>query len=162
MEEIFKRRSIRSYNDKEISEDIINDMLKAAMNAPSAMNKKAWEFIVIDDKKILSELSKTTEYSFMLEKANKAIIVIGKEETEYWQQDLAAATQNILLSATSYNVGSCWIGVAPKKEKEDYVRNLLRIPNELRIFSIISLGYTDKTKDKNELFNKYIIHFNQY
>ncbi len=162
MNEILKRRSIRKYTDEKIPVDIINEILKAGMNAPTAMNSRPWEFIIVDDLELLRKLSTVTPYAFMLAKAANAAVVIGKETTKYWQQDLAASTQNILLEATTHNVGTCWIGVAPDNEAEGYVKDLLSVPDDYRIFSIISMGYSDKEKEPNDSFDNNLIHVNKF
>ncbi len=162
MNSIFERRSIRRYNDTNIEDDIINELIKAGMNAPSSWNSKPWEFIIVSDKDKLNNLSTVTEFSSMLKDANKAIVVIGKDEKKHWQQDLAACTQNILLMATEKNIGSCWIGIAPDDKNESNVKNILDIPNEYRVFSIISLGYSDIKKEINNNFDLNKIHFNQF
>lgn len=111
MEEIFTRRSIRKYVDKEIAEESLYQILKAGMNAPTAKNLKPFEFIVVRDKEMLEQLSNATRYSHFVKNSNATIIVLGKELSEFWQQDLGAVTQNILLQATTLNIGSCWIGI---------------------------------------------------
>ncbi len=160
MEEIFQRRSIRKYSKKNITNEDINKIIKAGMNAPSSWNSKPWEFIVINDKSILEKLSNVTEFSKMINDADKAIVVFGKDEKKHWQQDLAACTQNILLMATSLDIGTCWIGVAPDETNENKVRKICNIPNEYRPFSIISMGYSDKEKEPNNVFDEEKIHYN--
>lgn len=162
MNEIYKRRSIRKYTDEPLSTEVINKLLKAGMNAPSAMNKRPWEFIVIDKRDILDDLATVTPTAFMLSKCSVAIAVIGTETTVYWEQDLAAATQNILLEATSLNVASCWIGVAPNKVIEEGFRGKLSVPKDYRILSVITLGYTEVEKEKNDVFDENIIHYNNF
>lgn len=159
---IYKRRSIRSYNDKEISKEDLLDIVKAGMNAPSAKNQRPSEFIIIDDKAVLNELSLSSVNMFMLNKCNKAIVVIGKETTEFFEQDLAASTQNILLEATYKNIGSCWMGVYPNKSIEDNFRNILNVDNEYHILSVVSLGYTDKDKEENNYYNEEKIYYNKF
>ena len=162
MKEIYQRRSIRSYTDREINDGDLIEIVKAGMNAPSAMNKKLWEFIVIKDKEIMANLSNLAPTAFMLNKCNKAIVVIGKKESKYLEQDLSAATQNILLMSTSLNIASCWIGVYPELEKESYAKKVLNIPDEYMVLSVITLGYTDKEKDANNNFNKEKIHYDMF
>lgn len=159
---IYKRRSIRSYNDTEVSNDTVKKIVKAGFNAPSAMCAREFEFIVIDDKDILVELSKMNPTSFMLSKCNKAIAVIGKEANVYWQQDLSASTQNILLEATNLGVSTCWIGVAPIESLEEYVRDVLNIDISYRVLSIVTLGYTDKEKESNDYYDESKVYYNTF
>lgn len=161
MEEIYKRRSIRSYNDKKISNEDMLSLVKAGMNAPSSKNSRPSEFIIIEDENLMKKLSEVSLNMFMLGKCDKAIVVMGLEKTEFWQQDMAASTQNILLEATRKNIASCWMGVAPIKDYEEHFREILNIPNEKRVLSIISLGYTDKEKEANNFFDKSKLYYNK-
>ncbi len=162
MEEIYERRSYRKYNEKNIEDDILKEILKAGMNAPSSWNSKPWEFIIVSDKTILESLSQVTDFSGMIANCNKAIVVVGKDEKKHWQQDLAACTQNILLMATKKEIGSCWIGVAPDEVNEKKVKDILNVPQEYRAFSIISLGYYDTKKENNNIFSEDKIHYNNF
>lgn len=162
MKEIYKRRSVRSYTNENITDDIMLSLVKAGMNAPSARNKRPSEFIIIDDKETLNKLSEISPNMFMLSKCNKAILVMGKETSEFWQQDLAASTQNILLEATSLNIASCWMGIAPNENYENYFRNELGIHESFRILSIISLGYTDNEKEVNNFFDETKVYYNKF
>ena len=111
------RRSIRNFNDKVVRTKDINIMLDCAMSAPTARNQQAWRFVVIDDKTILNEIAKNMEHAKMCSTANKVIIVCSVVEDEmqelYWEQDCAAATQNILLGATYLKISSVWVAVHP-------------------------------------------------
>lgn len=162
MEEIFSRRSIRKYTNTEITEDILHHILKAGMNVPTARNLKPFEFIVVRDKEMLDKLSNTKKNSYFVKESNATIVVLGKELSEFWQQDLGAVTQNILLQATSFNIGSCWIGIAPNENYEQYIRKELSIPENIRVFSMISLGYPAEIKDKNDNYYEDKVHYDKY
>lgn len=162
MNEIFERRSIRKYINKEIKDNELQQILKAGMNAPTARNLKPFEFIVIRDRKILEQLSNTKKNSYFVKDSNVTIVILGKELSEFWQQDLGAVTQNILLEATSFNIGSCWIGIAPNENYEDYIRRALDIPENIRVFSMVSLGYSEEIKEKNNNYYKDKVHYDKY
>ena len=162
MKEIFSRRSIRKYSDKEISNIDLKMILKAGMNAPTARNLKPFEFIIIKEKGILEKLSITKKNSYFVKDSNTTIIIIGNELSEFWQQDLGAVTQNILLEATYLNIGSCWIGIAPNDECENYIKNLLNVPKNKRVFCMVSLGYPAETKEPNGFYDENKIHYNRY
>ena len=115
MNVIYERRSIRRYIEKEIDTKIIKEILKSGMNAPSAHNKKPYEFIVVDDKNLLNEMAQIKPEASFLRYADKAIVLLSNMLTDYWQQDLGATTQNMLLTAKEYEIGSCWIGMAPNE-----------------------------------------------
>lgn len=162
MKEIFSRRSIREYTSIEISNIDLHKILKAGMNAPTARNLKPFEFIIAKDKEILKQLSYTKKNSYFVRNSNVTIVVIGNESSEFWQQDLGAVTQNILLEATHLNIGSCWIGIAPNTQYEDYVKKILNVPNDKRIFCMISLGYSGEVKVDNNFYDEDKVHYDKY
>lgn len=162
MEEIFLRRSIRKYTDKDIQEVALKQILKAGMNAPTARNLKPFEFVLVKNKETLEQLSNTKKNSYFVKDSNATIVVLGRELSEFWQQDLGAVTQNILLEATHLNIGSCWMGIAPNTNYEEYVRKVLNIPNDIRVFSMVSLGYNAETKEKNMNYYEDKVHYEKY
>lgn len=161
MEIIYKRRSIRNYTDKKIGEKNLKKILKAGMNAPSAHNLKPYEFIVVTKKQTLKDLSKTGLYCHMLEYAQAAIVIISiadEEKTPYWQADCGAVAENMLLEATHLGIGSCWIGEYPNIEKCKKVKQILRIPNNYKVFATIALGYATKEKESNNNYYEEKVH----
>ena len=168
MENIFIRRSIRKYQDKSIEKEKIEKLLRAAMQAPSAGNQQPWEFLVVENKETLGKLSEISPYATMLKEAPLAIIVLSNEERmkfpEYWQQDLGAATQNILLEAVELGLGSVWLGVTPLKEREDFIKNIFSLPQNITPFNIIVLGYPSEGQE-NKFVDRYDearVHFEEY
>ena len=165
MKEIYERRSIRKYTDKEISNENVKKLLKAGMNAPSAHNKKPYDIVVVKNKETLNKLADTCIYSHMLKEANLALVICSKadnQDTPYWQSDCGAVTENILLEATSLGIGSCWIGGYPDKEKTDKVKEILNIPNEYEVFCIISLGYPNENRKPNDNYYEYKVHYEKF
>lgn len=164
---IFKRKSIRSYSDEDISEDTIKRILAAAMQAPSALNTQSWEFIVIKNKDMILKLSKMSKYAACAKRANTLIVVVANleklERTRAWfSQDLSASTENILLEATNQGVGSVWLGLYPDSDRISYVRDCLDLPLNILPFSIVSLGYpTDWGKIENR-YDESKIHMEKY
>lgn len=162
MKEVFLRRSIRKYIDKKISNEDITKILKAGMNAPTAKNLKPYEFVVVRDKNTLEKLSKLKKNAVFTKDSNVTIVVLGRELSEYWQQDLGAVTQNMLLEATCLGIGSCWVGMAPNCDYENYARSLLGIPEDVRVFSLITLGYSNEQKNENNNYFEEKIHYEKY
>lgn len=145
---IFKRRSVRKYVSKKIEDSKIDTILKSAMYAPSANNERPWHLITVKDRKKLNELSESLKYGKMLSEAELGIVVcadpsLSRSDAEFWAQDCSAATQNILISATAFEIGSVWIGIYPHEERMTTLRRLLDIPNRIIPFNVISLGYPD-------------------
>jgi len=162
MNSIFHRRSIRKYTGEVVSEELIEEILKAGMAAPSAGNEQPWHFIVIRDKSIMEDITKFHPYSQMLKEASHAIVVCGDLSLQkyegYWIQDCSAAMQNMLLMADSLGLGAVWLGVYPMEERVDKLKELLNIPQNVIPLGIMSLGYPAETKEPSDRFNPQRIH----
>jgi len=155
-EAIRKRRSIRKYKlGVPVTDEQIRLLLEAAMMAPSACNTRPWEFIVVQSREKLDELSSAHPYAKMLATASLSIIVCALPDTQkdissgYFPQDCAAATQNILIQAAALGLGSCWCGVYPREQRIAEVRKVLNIENRQDIipFNIIAIGIPDNLPD---------------
>ncbi len=155
MDSIFTRRSVRQFCDKKVEDEKIEKLIKAAMHAPSAFNQQAWEFIVVRGRENLVKLSDYNEYAKSLKTADTAIIILGNTQRmilpEYWEQDLGAATQNILVEATELELGAVWLGAAPEKSRMKYICDLYNLDKNLLPFAVISVGYP-----KHEGANKFV------
>ncbi len=161
---LLKRKSIRHYNDQPISDSTITELLKAAMQAPSANNQQPWEFIVVDNPSLLDQLSKTSRGAWMLKDVKRAIVVVMTETEKspvMAPQDCAAATQNILLRATELDLGAVWIGVYPREERFTHVDELLHITNG-HAFSMIALGYPKKEETVKLRYDDSRVHYNTF
>jgi nitroreductase len=145
LEAISTRRSIRKYLDKPVPEDLVQKILAAAMQAPSARNQQPWHFVVIDDRRILAEIPGFMPNAAMAGTAPLAILVCGDlslEKSEgYWVVDCAAATQNMLLAAHALGLGAVWCGVYPREPRMDGLRRLLALPEKVMAHSLVVLGY---------------------
>ncbi|AAB88993.1 MULTISPECIES: nitroreductase family protein [Archaeoglobus] len=163
---IYTRRSIRVYSDRQISDEDIEKILKAAMLAPSAGNEQPWHFIVVRDREMLKKMSEAFTFGQMLPNASAAIVVcadpkLSKYPYDMWVQDCSAATENILLAARCLGIGSVWLGVYPREERMKALRELLGIPENIVVFSVVSLGYPKDEKDfyeADDRFNPDRIH----
>ena len=148
---IKSRRSIRTYIDKKVEENKIIELLRAAMQAPSSKNSRPWEFVIIDDKEILKQLSKSQHRAKHIEHASVCIAILGNRQNFLkpgkWMQDLGACTQNILLEATNQGLASCWVGTFPKVKVVNKVREALNLPDNLVPYALVPIGYSD---EKNE------------
>lgn len=162
MQEIYVRRSIRKYLDKEISDEDIKKILKAGMNAPTARNLKPYEFVVVRNKETLAKLSEMKKNAYFAKDSNVTIVLLAKELSDYWQQDLGAVSENMLLEATRLGIGSCWVGITPNQDYENYVRGVLGIPQEVRVFSLMTLGYPGEVKQPNDNYYEEKVHYEKY
>ena len=166
MKTIFDRRSIRKYTSRKVTDAQLQQLLKAAMAAPSAGNEQPWEFVVIRDRKLLSAVPKYHPYSLMLYEASAAILVCGDLLREkypgYWVQDCSASTQNILLEAVDLGLGAVWLGIYPNDERVEETRKLLNIPRSAVPFALVSLGYPAEQKEPAERFEPSRIHYDAW
>ncbi len=166
LQTITKRRSIRKFTNKPLSQQQIETLLQAAMLAPTARNAQEWDFVVVRDRAGLTKLMKAHPYAQMLSTADCAIIVCGDTQREtaagYWPGDCGAATQNILLAATDMGLGSVWLGVYPTQERMDAVANVLALPAHVKPFNIIALGYPDEKKEDVDRFDPAKVHYEKW
>ncbi len=166
MKAILERRSIRKYTDKLISDKDLKELLQAAMAAPSAGNQQLWEFIIVEDKKILNEITKIHPYSQMLKNAPLAIVVCADLDKEtnkgYWVQDCAAATENILIAAQYKGLGAVWLGVYPIEGRVKGLKELLNLPVRVIPLSIVSIGHPAEKKEPSNRYNESRIHINKW
>lgn len=166
MNAILARKSIRKYTDEKVSDEIIENLLRAAMQAPSAGNEQPWEFVIIRDKEIMKKITSFHPYSKMLLNTDVAIVVCGDVSKEvfkgYWVQDCSAATENILLAAEDMGLGAVWLGVYPMEDRVEALKDLLNIPESVIPLSIIPVGYPDETRETVSRFNGERIHYEQW
>jgi nitroreductase len=143
-EAIRARRSIRKYiPGAAVPEAHLRLMLEAAMMAPSACNTRPWDFTVVRDRRTLERIAAAHPYARMAAEASLAVVVGARPDLlpggmpEYWPQDCAAATENLLLQATALGYGAVWCGVYPQKERMDAIREIVggSVP-----FSLVALG----------------------
>jgi len=168
MKAIDCRRSVRNYDVKKVDDAKVEKILRAAMQAPSAVNQQPWEFIVVRDKQTLKEIAQMSPYSKMIEKADGIIITLGNTQglaaSNMWEQDMAAATQNMLLEATELGLGTVWLGVSPLKERMEFIASRFNLASHLLPFSIVVFGYPEK-EDANKYIDRFDptrVHYEKY
>ncbi len=162
MNSIFHRTSIREFLDKEVEEEKIEQILKAAMAAPSARNQQPWEFYVITNKEVLKELAKCSPYAGSLNNAPLGFAACYRHDImcpNYAHIDLSASVENMLLEIDNLGLGAVWLGIAPVEERMEKVREVLQIPDTLSAFALISCGYPVKVNPQQDRFDKTRIHY---
>ena len=152
-EEIVKnRRSCRKYTGEEVSEEIVEEILKIALLAPSSWGEKPVHFVVVRDKKMLKEISACKRIGAgPLPTADVAIVVaIDKKNCELWIEDAAVASTYILLAAENLGIGACWIHIRDRAGKkftaDEEIRQLLKIPQNFSVTNIVALGQKGEKK----------------
>jgi nitroreductase len=141
---ILTRRSIRTYSDQEITREQAEELIRYGMYAPSARNRQPWHFILLNNRETFKKILEFQPHTKMLAQARWGIVVCGDEQLshtpDYWPVDCAAATENILLAAHGMGFGAVWLGIYPRPERVDAMKNLLGLPPHIHAFAIISLG----------------------
>lgn len=158
---ILKRRSIREFLDRKVSQEQIDCMLHAAMAAPSACNLQPWAFIVVSDEALLKRLKKTTfqgDYNAPL-----AIVVCGIKkhipwDGDGWIQDCGAAAQNIMLSAVEMGLASVCIGGFEEEE----LKELLEIPEDVLPLCILEIGYAAYSREPKSWYTDEAVFYQKY
>jgi len=162
METIFARRSIRQYTSEPVPEDVVRDLLRAGMAAPSAGNEQPWHFVVIRDRALLDQVPSVHQHSKMIREAPLAILVCCDlnlvKHGEMWIQDCAAATQNILLAVQAKGLASVWLGVYPREERVAGLRRLFGLPPQIVPFSLLPIGHAAEHKPPHGEYDGTRVH----
>lgn len=168
---LLNRRSCRNFNEKAVEEDKIQKILMAAQLAPSGKNTRPWEFVVIRDKKTLNDLGNCRKpIQAFLPEAPLAIVVLGNtDKTDTWIEDASITSTFMQLEAEVLGLGSCWVQIRMRESNqgissEDYIRNLLNIPDYLSVLCIIGIGYPKTNLDAHSIeeYAKERVHFEKY
>ena len=144
MDAIFERMSIRKYEDRPVEQEKIEKLLRAAMAAPSAVNQQPWEFYVVKNRETIVELPKASPFAACAAGAPVVIVPILRKDAKHPElanYDLANATENILLEATTLGLGAVWLAIAPFEDRIDTVVTVLHTPSRTLPFCLIPVGY---------------------
>lgn len=143
------RTSVRQYApERTIGADTVETLLRAAMSAPSAVNKQPWEFVVLDNREAIDSLAEVLPYAKMLTGAPLAVVTCGNMERAlegegrgFWIQDVSAATENLLLAAHAMGLGAVWTGVYPDSTRTADVSRALGLPSNVIPLAVVPIGY---------------------
>lgn len=168
---ISKRRSIRKFTDKLISPEDVELILKAGLKSPSSKNAKPWHFIVVEDKEQLEKLSlvKKMGCKFLLEGALAIVVAADPLVSNVWIEDASIASIMMQLQAEDLGLGSCWIQIrdrfnAVELSSEECVKDLLGMPMQLQVLSIIVIGHKGQEKPRidDDKLEWEKVHIGQY
>ncbi len=147
-----KRRSVRRFQNRPVPRELVEKLLEAAFLSPSSFNKRPWHFIVVDEREKLKALSKAKLGASGLATAPLAVVVTADESrSDVWIEDASIAAEHIQLAAFDLGLSSFWVQIRNRmhdesKTAEDYVRELLAIPENYRVLCIIGVGYPAEKK----------------
>ena len=143
---IEERRSVRSFTDEAIDKEVLMRIVRAGMHAPNAYGCRPWEFLVITDKEGIARAAEVNPNCAPAKGAAALVIpmYIAKKDrkvSDWLAQDMSACTQNILLKAHEEGLGGVWLGIYPRMDRVEYLREKFDIPQEALPFSLIALGH---------------------
>ena len=167
---IVTRSSVRKYQPGVAVSDTDRQLImRAAMAAPSGVNRQPWEFVVIDDPDVLARLADALPYAKMAAKAPLAIVVCGDstrfldgEDDTLWVQDLSAVSENILLAAHALGYGGVWTCLYPHAERQHQASTILQLPDTIIPFNLIPIGVPDGKPRLMDKWDPTRIHYNRW
>lgn len=165
---ILERRSHRSFTDTPIPDDVLENILKAGMFAPSAMNSQPWEFLIMMADEKRTAVSELVPFWSMLKNAPLAILVMANTQNyrastkEFIVQDCSASTMNMLLAAQAQGLGGVWLGLYPKQDIMSKISKIYNIPDHVNPFSIIALGYPYRELRPHRTYKEEKVHIDEY
>jgi nitroreductase len=161
---IFGRRSIRLYSSEAVSDAAVQKLLEAAMAAPSAAAKDPWRFVVVRNRKTLTDISVALPNGQMIAGAALGIAICGElpaahdQQLSYMLQDCSAAIENLLLAAHVLGLGACWLGVHPREQRMSALTKLLSLPPSAIPVACIAIGHPAEAKEPRTRFNRDYVH----
>ena len=160
VENIFERKSVRSFEERSVSKDTLELLVKAGMAAPSAMNRQPWSFYVSTDRVKMDTLSGRLPYAKMLKESAAAIVVLGNPEiSRLWMYDCSACTQNILLAAEAMGLGAVWTAAFPYDDRVAAIKEVYAIPDPWMPLALIPVGYSKGEQQPKDKWDPAKVHY---
>lgn len=164
---IMTRVSVREFTGEKISAEQLDTLLRAAMAAPSAINKQPWAFIVVTDEAKIEALGEALPYSRCSNKPAVAIIPCGDlskaipgEMAGFWINDVSAATENLLLAAHAMGLGAVWTGLHPDMNRAKMVQEMLGLPEHIIPLCVVPVGVPAEQPEVKDKYKTENIHYN--
>ena len=168
LDNIATRASVRQFTDQPVPDAVMEEILRAGMAAPSAVNKQPWSFVVVTEPERIAALNEVHPYA-NLKTATAAVIVCGDMDKalegrarEYWVQDCSAVTENILLAAHALGLGAVWCGVYPSPDRVSAVSEVLGLPGSIVPLNIVTMGYPAAEVQPKDKWDPARIHYQQW
>ncbi len=164
---IISRRSIRKYTAEPVPDEVVEELLVAAMSAPSANNQQPWQFVVVTEHEQLDALAAAISTGALLKRAPLAIAVCGDMQLQkakgYWVQDCSIASQNILPAARAKGLGAVWGGGGhPNQERIAAVGKILDLPEHVIPLNVISIGYPARKRGPANRYDAARVHYDKW
>lgn len=168
LQSIFSRRSVRKYHDKVVPDEMITDLLEAGMAAPSAVAKDPWHFVVVKKRETLNRIADILPSAKMLRTATLAFIACGDinkaniQAESYLLQDVSAAVENILIAANILGLGTCWLGIHPRKDRLAAIIQLFDFPDNIIPMCGIAIGWPAEQPEPRTRYQSKRVHFEEW
>lgn len=169
IQNIMTRVSVREFTGGKISEAQLDTLLRAAMAAPSAINKQPWAFIVVTDEALIAQLGEALPYSRCSNHPAVAIIPCGDlskaipgEMANFWINDVSAATENLLLAAHAMGLGAVWTGLHPDMTRAKMVQEMLGLPEHIIPLCVVPVGVPAEQPEVKDKYKPENIHYNRW
>ena len=169
IQNIMTRVSVREFTGEKISEAQIDTLLRAAMAAPTAINKQPWAFIVVTDEAVIAQLGEALPYSRCSNHPAVAIIPCGDlskaipgEMANFWINDVSAATENLLLAAHAMGLGAVWTGLHPDMNRAKMVQEMLGLPEHIIPLCVVPVGVPAEQPAIKDKYLPENIHYNKW
>lgn len=169
IQDIMTRASVRSYSDRKVTDQQVDTLLRAAMAAPTAADKRPWRFVVINNHETLKKIATDFSSMTMADGAALAVVMCGDmtatfdgEGREYWVQDVSAASENLLLAAHAMGLGAVWCGIYPKTDRVSQFSEMLQLPENIIPMACICVGYPAGETTPKDKWNPENVHYNTW
>jgi len=154
------RRSIRSYTGEPVNREKLAVALKAAMAAPSANNGKPWSFVVVTKRERIRAVCTAHPYAAFGANAGAVVIPFGTPTRPFFDQDMGAATENLLLALAQQGLGATWCGL--DDELQSVIRPLIGLPADARAFAVIPVGVPAEKKEPRTQYEEARVHWERF
>jgi nitroreductase len=158
LEAIRKRRSVRQYNGDPIPREHLETIVDAARLAPSGYNRQPWEFVVVTDRAMITQLAVVANW---MDKSGAIIAVVMETASEFWLEDASAAVENMLIASTALGYGSCWVE-GDSLQREEHLKDLLHVPAERRLITLVTIGVPAEWPEVSKKPLDAVLHWETY
>lgn len=166
MDEIMRRGNTRKFTETPVTDEEIQSILKAAMQARTAGNQTPWHFIVVRNQALIKALAHNNMTAGPIRKAPVVLLLLsdmrGLKFPESTPMDLAAAAQNVLTEAEHLGLGTLWISVYPHEDRIRHIRSLFELPIEVTPFCLIPIGHPDGRPIRLDHYDASRIHYDTF
>ncbi len=162
MNSIFHRISVRKYQNRPVEKEKLESILRAAMQAPSAVNQQPWEFYVVTNPEMLEALSGVHRYARMVKEAPVCIVSAYRDRCAlppFAQIDMSIAMENLWLETDAQGLGGVWLGIAPVEDRMEAVEKIIGMPETLHAFGLFPLGYPAEEREQQNRYDPSRIHY---